>query len=227
MGLGGLELRTPILDIRPGWRDHVIAAWDYLEKFYTIRSDRSCATHVHISLEPSYTLDQLKRIASSIIHFETALEAVMPPARRNNGWARSNWLSSPRLAAKNKSRKESIREIESVISRPSVIRLMQELGNPCFAWNLWSLNDKSTIEFRKPPGSVTAAEALTWAELALNFIQAAIRFGDSDRLSNFPSNVGGLRNFLGQFNEPGVNEPERLRRLWDSVAPDAAIEPTY
>lgn len=151
----------------------------------------------------------------------------MPENRRGNGWARSNWLSSPYLAKKGNSRSESISEIERAPSKPAVVRLMQVLCNPNFAWNFWSLSTKSTIEFRQPPGSVCGADALAWAELALNFVQAATRFGTSGHLASFSSNVKGLQRFLRQVNEPDLNEPERLARLWNGVSPYAAFEPTY
>ena len=225
--LGPLEMISPIFDVYPlsGWRRHVIATWNFLEQHYAITTGDSCSTHIHVSLVPHYDLKDLKRVAVSIIHFEPAFEALMPEARRGNPFCQSNWLDSPRLAPAGLSRSESIAEIERKLDAYHVIASIQNGGDKCFAWNFESLKEHSTIEFRKPPASSSADEALSWAELALNFIQASLKYGTSRRLKMIPSTIRGLRWFLEQVYVPGINVPSRLDRIWAGKDENAALEP--
>jgi Putative amidoligase enzyme len=223
----GLEMVTPILDASAGsrWRDDVQATWRYVRKHYQITADSTCSTHVHVSLVSGYTTNQLKRIASSVIHFETAFEALVPETRRANIHVKSNWLHSGSLARQGLSRSKSIAAIENARTTPDVVRLMQLRGQQGFAWNFRSLYFKRTIEFRKPPASVTADEALSWAELAMTFVQAAILHGSSAELSTYPAHVTGLNSFLKNVCVAGVNEPGRWYKLWNLKPVDAALEP--
>ena len=95
-----------------------------------------------------------------------------------------------------------------------------------FGWNFCSWYDKRSIEFRKPPACKTSQEALSWAELAMSFVQASTRFESSQELQSIPPTIGGLRWFLRHFaNDIGVNQPSRLDRLWRGKDPEAILEP--
>lgn len=221
-------MRTPILTVEPGWRDNVLATWSYLKQHYHVSSNHECATHIHISLTPKYDLEQVKRIAFAVIHFKTAIEVLVPEERRGNAWAQSSWLDGPALAQKNRSRSQSIEEIERASDIPTILRLMQATNDPNYAWNfLPLLTTKQTIEFRKLPPSETADEALSWAELALNFIQASLRYGSPRSLQTFPANIKGLRWFLEKVYDPKINAPDRLQRIWADKPATAALEPIY
>jgi hypothetical protein len=148
----------------------------------------------------------------------------MPGHRRGNAYAASNWLSSPYLKRRGRSRAQSIDDIEKAFDVVEVFRLIQGYHSSNFCWNFRSLfENKETIEFRQPPASSSLSEVLSWAELTMNFIQASILYGSSAR--NFASNVGGLRLFLEQVNVDGVNEPGQLRRIWGNQPDGAAAEP--
>ena len=228
--VGGIELVSPIFWACPGstWRKDVEATWEYLERQYRITKSASCATHIHISFLPPgiFTLEDIRRIALAVLHFETAFEVLMPPDRRRNPYAKSNWLVGQHLGLKNKSRPESMAAINNATDMIQLIHLMQPVYDRAYAWNFNNLFDsKRTIEFRKPPGSTTADQALAWAELALSFVQAAVRYGTLEKLQKVPSTVRGLYWFMEQAIVPGMNEPGRLERLFDGTAPDAALEP--
>ena len=221
---------TPILEVStdPLWRDHVKVAWEYLRQNYCVTSHGSCGTHVHISFVPNYNLRDLQRIASSAIYFEAAIEALVPAGRRHNVWVRSNWRYSPLLMKKGRSRLESIAEIERATTQDRVISLMQEEGETNFTWNFSHLSRhglKQTIEFRKAPASVTSSEALSWAELTMTFVQAAVQHGRLTDLQKFAATTGGLLAWLEQVNVAGLNEPYRLQRIWAGQPLDAAWEP--
>jgi Putative amidoligase enzyme len=227
--LGGVEMVTPILNVStdPIWRKHVEVAWEYLRRDYHVTSHGSCGTHIHISLLPNYDLRDLQRIASSAIYFEPAIEALVPADRRQNVWVRSNWRQSPLLMRKGRSRLQSVADIERATTKDEVISLMQHTGDNNFTWNFSHLMEqglKQTIEFRKPPASMTSAEALSWAELTMTFVQASIQHGTLSNLRRFEVNIGGLLRFLKQVNVPGVNEPHRLQRIWAGKPLEAAWE---
>jgi hypothetical protein len=224
-----MEMRTPALEFKPGWRDCIHTTWKYLEEHYHIIPTHDCGTHIHISLTPQYTLDQLKRIASAIIYFEPAFEALVPDDRRGNEWCRSIWLEGPKFAWQDKTRAQSIELIERAPNTMALLSLLHLNEDPRYAWNFWSLlSPKQTIEFRQPPSCETADEALSWAELAVNFIQVSVKHGSAASLRLYPANAKGLRWYLGLVHERGVSEPDRLRRIWAGIqSPNAAIEPIY
>jgi Putative amidoligase enzyme len=211
------------------WREDVEAAWEFLQQHYHVLGTGYCSTHIHISTEPRYTLQDIKRIAAAAIHFEPALEALVPPVRRGNLYAKSNWLDSALLGRKGKSRSESIAAIDQVTHPDELLELMQTSATTtdrAYAWNFSSLySQKGTIEFRKPPVSLTSQDALSWAEFVLSFVHASIRC-EIAQLRKVPSNVGGLRWFLRQFEVPDLNEPHRMDRLWRGKDPSAAVQPT-
>lgn len=211
------------------------ATWEYLQRHYAIIADSRCGTHVHISFESpgEYIAEDIRRIARCVIHFEPALEALMPQDRRGNVFAKSNWLEGHLLGKANKSRRESIAAIDEIpvvdneaLDIIRIIALMQHKGDRDYGWNFINLCcGMATIEFRKPPASTTPEQALSWAELAMSFIQASVRYGTPKRLQRVPSTVGGLRWFLEQARRTGVNEPGRLEWLWAGHADDAALQP--
>jgi Putative amidoligase enzyme len=218
---------SPVFDVCPKsrWRDSVVDTWKYLRRRYFIEVNQLCSTHIHISLVPSYTLTDLKRIACSAIYFEPAFEALVPKERRGNIWAKSNWLDNPRLAQRGVSRLDSMTLIERAGYTDKLIESVQGKGDRDYAWNFESLIKHDTIEFRKPPASLTPGEALSWAELAMNFVQASTKYGTSERLQKIPSTVQGLRWLLRQAEVPGMNEPQRLQRIWGGKDANAAMEP--
>jgi hypothetical protein len=226
---GGIELVSPTFKAFTGstWRSNVEAVWNFIQQNYKITGSGLCATHIHISIDPDHTLRDIKRLAQAVIQFEPALEALVPPERRHNVFAKSNWLDSPGLGRKGLSRRDSITAVGQASDFDQLMALLQPLHelDREFAWNFYPLfTDTKTIEFRKPPVSVTQDEALSWAEFAISFVHASIRC-ESSNLLKIPSNIGGLRWFLQSFNVPGMNEPHRLQRLWQGKDPGEALEP--
>ncbi|ERF75865.1 hypothetical protein EPUS_01231 [Endocarpon pusillum Z07020] len=230
----GIELVSPLFRAYPGsrWREDVEATWAYLSANYDIAGNTLAGTHIHIGLEPDYSLTDLKRIAQAVIHFETAFEALVPRCRRGNIHVKSNWLDAPGLAQSGRSRPKSIDAIEKVICFQDLVNLLHPTILPSgqydrsFSWNFCSWYGKRSVEFRKPPASLTSKDALSWTELAMSFVQASSRVVSSEELQKIPPTVGGLRWFLQNFgNEPGVNQPGRLERLWRSTEPGALLEP--
>jgi hypothetical protein len=174
-------------------------------------------------MEPAYTLRELKKIARAAIRFETAIEALVPAARRGNKYAKSNWLDNPSFGHKNISRLEFIAKIGQISDVEELVECMGERFNRNYSWNFESLMDthKHTIEFRKPPVSHAPKghHALSWAELTISFVQASIKCEPPERLMQIPATTDGLRWFLDQGKVAGINEPWRLDGLFENMAP--------
>lgn len=229
ISIGGVELISPILRAFPGstWRKSVELTWKFLADRYDIDTNHRCGTHVHISLDPFFNVRELVRIAQAVLHFEPAIEALVPEDRRGNDFCKSNWLGSRQLGAANISRTDSIAKIGKIQDPSELIRCMGNGEDRGYSWNFLSLMDKNkrTLEFRKPPGSTTVEQTLSWAEFVLSFIQAAIRCGSTEQLLKVPAHIGGLQWFLKQSNVPGVNEHHRLARLFAGQDPMATLQP--
>lgn len=189
-------------------------------------------THIHIGLEPEYTLTDVKRIAQAVIHFEPAFEVLVQPSRRGNKYIKSNWLYGPGLAQKGQSRAGSIAAIGAIHDPDDLfeslhpVRLDGGYSDRYFAWNFLSCYTKRSVEFRKPEVSMSADDALSWAELAMSFVQTATSWPSPQLLQDIPPTVGGLRWFLQWFGHvPGLNEPGRLERFWRGKDAGAWLEP--
>ena len=219
-------MKSPILDVFPGspWRAHVKEVWRYLKRCYKVTGDERCGTHIHISLIPNYSLAELKQLASSVVYFEPAFLALVPEHRRSCTYAVSNWLISPQLGRLGRSRHQSMKDISNAPDEVELFGLIQGYINSHFSWNFLNFfTSKGTVEFRLPPASLTAEATLGWAELALNFVQAATQHGSS--IGRYAANVGGLRSFLRRVNVRGLNEPAWLRQLWENKQGYEALKP--
>ncbi len=91
---------------------------------------------------------------------------------------------------------------------------MQPIHARAYAWNFNNLLDnKRTIEFRYPLATTTVDQALTYAELAMLFIQAAVKHGTLEKLQKMPSTARELYRFLELAIVPRMNESGRLEGL--------------
>lgn len=219
---------TPIFVAFPDsrWRTHVQATWNFLQEHYRIEENKDCGTHVHVSVEGGYSLEELKRIASAVISFEPAFEALVPEHRRQScEYARSIWIGSREFAANGLTRAQCVLKLNETKDFHEFLALMQPYSQRGLAWNFQSITKYYTVEFRKPPASKTAREALGWAELAMTFIQTSMKHGTSEKLKLVPPTIGGLRWFLRQNHSvPGFNEPEQLSWIWEAKDPNEFVE---
>ncbi|KAH8691937.1 putative amidoligase enzyme-domain-containing protein [Talaromyces proteolyticus] len=211
----GLESISPIFRAHNGstWREHVEFMWRFLVTDFHISVNTSCGTHVHLSRVGGYSLADLKKICQSIIHFEPAFEAILPEERLGNEYARSNWLDNENFGHQNLSRKQSIAVINKVSSIRELVLLMNPHHDKMFGWNLLYLlnNPHGTIEFRRGAASASVQNVFAYIEIAMSFVEAAIRLGDPKTLQKVPSTVGGLRQFI-----QAANLPDGIPGLFDS-----------
>ena len=189
----------------------------------------ACGTHVHISIAEGYSATVLKRIAWSVIHFEPAFEAIVPPDRRGNEYARSNWIDNKHFGYARKSRAQSIALIEECTQIRDIVELMCPDISKYWGWNFSNLvkDPKYTIEFRRGAVSTKLDGVFVWVELAMSFIQAAVKVGSSEYLRQSPNTVQGLRSFLNQglILKDGMNDHRYLDLLFKDKDPKAFLEP--
>jgi hypothetical protein len=225
-------LLSPRFNVSPGspgrpWRDSVSEVWDYIQTRQSIQVDEYVGTSIQISLEPTFTLTEVKRIAQSGIHFEPAIEALMLDLDDNGLNYASNWLMSWDFAPSGRTRPDSIELIEYSPSLANVAGLMQRnepLGN--FTWEFKYLGQsQGRVEFHRCPACHDAEEAIRYPEFTMCFVRAAM-LCSREQLLTIPSNVGGLRWFLDRFRTPWLyNNCERMPRLWRMVDFHTISEP--
>ena len=222
-------MNSPILRAYEGsqWREHVRATWGFLRDRFRVLKNKNCSTHVHISVLQGFTLRDIKKIAQCIIHFEPAMEVLVPPERRGNEYSKSNWIDNLNFADKNVSRSGAIDRIEAATRRDEVISLMTPGVDRYFAWNFLSMKNCNTIEHRKGAASTSVDDVLAWAELAMTFVQCAMQSNVTPGwLSKIPSNVESLQQFLLQEKEiPGMSDPRYLSPLFAGTGPKQTIQP--
>lgn len=230
---------SPVFDIVPGsdWQQHMQALWSYLTKYYQIKYGNDCRTGIHVSLQPECNLPELKRLISSIFHFEPAIEALLPENRLDAWCARSNWLYHELTAPEAMSRHDFLLDIQEAGDKTTLVNKVQDIshGDACeFCWNFSGLQGNDfyqhgqMINFRKPPaGPSLPASAFRWAQFTITFILAAIRYGSPDNLTSLSHNIGELRSFMSRAALPdGVGEFHLIDMLWKGKDPKAAREPT-
>jgi Putative amidoligase enzyme len=229
--LGAVELRSPKLrtDEAPNWRSTVKKTWAFIERNYIVSKNEECSTHVHVSVisggragrpeQIGMSLEIMKKIAQCVIHFEPALEVLVPHERRGNAYARSNWIDNNNFAQESSTREAVIRQIDGCTTEDELIMLM------CpghiernFAFNFHAIKEFGTIEYRKGSASLNGDEAVAWADLALLFVQAAVQV-KPESLCTVPANIKALKEFLGTTNL------RNLQPLLGGKQPDESQQP--
>lgn len=221
-------MTSPKLRTSPeaNWQNQVKQTWSFLENNYEISKSLLCSTHIHISMEcrtesRRTRLQNLRKIAQCVIHFEAAIEACAPEERRGNRNAKSNWIDNSNFVNEELTRRRVIDMIGKCAGEVELIELMCP-GDRNFAWNFQALRKHGTIEFRKGAASLEGDQAIAWAQLVLQFVQCAVDVPQSS-WKRIPANVRGLKAFLG-LETHGLLDPI-LKGLEeeDSLQPEIVI----
>ncbi|KAK3377558.1 hypothetical protein B0H63DRAFT_220622 [Podospora didyma] len=234
----GLEIVSPKLPVSPSshWREHVNALWAFLDQNYSITGDDTCGTHIHISVDGDYDLSMMKAIASAVIYFEPAIEALLPETRRGNHHTMSNWIDNPSLGHLGMSRAAAIQRIKSCKTHEEVIYIVSP-GKP-YGWNFKAWSRLKTIEFRRGAPSQSADDVFMWADFVMAFVKAALSKPlDYNRGGGVPyaPTIGGLFDFFadvaipdGQFGGEVYGNSQSITRMFGGrqfLAPDFWLEP--
>lgn len=151
-----------------------------------------CSTHVHMSptVLGGFQPDDLLRLMKAIAFFEDPIRRVMPPERKDNEWAKSNFLPNqllPRNLSEAYARVSSetwgylflicdkhIHEIKKRKQLWKVFAIREIFPDKYLSWNIIPLGDCGTIEFRRPPGVSNALDASHWVAFSLGFMCSAL-----------------------------------------------------
>ncbi len=227
----GVETKTPKLRTSrtPNWRECVKATWAFVERHYVVSKTNMCSTHVHVSVArqggSGMGRPNMKKIAQCIIHWEPALEVLVPEERRGNVYASSNWIDNKNFESLTRS--EAIEMIENCRSLEEVILLMSPKPQGRFwAWNFQAMRKSRTIEFRKGGASLNGEQALAWAELVLLFIEAAVQT-DIESLRTVPAIIKTLKIFLGEDKLNNVKPLFEGKKDQESVQPTIVGKPSF
>ncbi|MCJ1384305.1 hypothetical protein MMC17_007421 [Xylographa soralifera] len=227
LNLYSLEIVSPVLEYKADfpWSRAVTQLWDCLIMDCDVETNDTCGTHVHISPlnNTPWDIQSVKAVCRSIIHFEGAFEAILPPSRRKNWVCQNNRLGSPSLT--DRSDQECYRKIEDCPDTPSLIGVMQPGENPFRAWNFLNLRPDrfGTIEFRQAPGVTDSSGCHSWVELAVRFVQSAIQHGSVESLQMYAGSVEGLKIFLDAAFDPALNQRELLTSIFENK--NGSLEP--
>jgi hypothetical protein len=126
---GPLELVSPVLKFTDasGFRHQVENVWEHLKSNTKINVNESCGTHIHVSPQNNsgiWALGAVKAICRSIVFFEFAFEALLPPHRRRNIWAKSNVYDNDHFPDKNLGACFSL--IDGCQAVPRIVELMND-----------------------------------------------------------------------------------------------------
>ncbi|KAK4034986.1 hypothetical protein C8A01DRAFT_38558 [Parachaetomium inaequale] len=182
----GMKLVSPFLRFskRPeSWQGELRAVMDALNTHFELTTTHQCFTHIHMAPASGvWHLDQVKGLAKSALYFERCLDALVPPYRRKSVWAKSNrnnfYFEGLRMAECFE-RVDAQASFEGVGARmnwcsaasPTGVALGATPGadfqHDAYRWNFCGLtaDGLGTIEFRQPPGSASASEAIAWVML--------------------------------------------------------------
>ncbi|EXV02501.1 amidoligase domain protein [Metarhizium robertsii] len=179
-----LELVSRCMTTNTDWQGEITKVFQTLQRIGETQLTTGCSMHVHVppSREGnSYKPEQLHSIMKAVAYFDRAVTAAVPPDRKDNEWAASNFQKgscAPRYA-----------ELYSNMSSLTWGPLFQEFDrirlpalipinvfkNKYVSWNFKHLGSEcGTVEFRRPPGVKDARSALYWVAFTLGFLEGAM-----------------------------------------------------
>ncbi|KAK0632668.1 hypothetical protein B0T14DRAFT_560342 [Immersiella caudata] len=207
----GMRVVSPFFRFGPGhaetWLPLLDVVMSVLNYDFELTTHHQCNTSVHVVPSRGYWhLSEAKGLATSAIYFERCLDALMPYYRRRTIWAKSNRHNPymgkrtvPACVAAIHGQTTTIRQLAAHMNwcgadTPTGEALGQTSDFPheSFRWNFLAKSllggtgdGYRTIEFRQPPGSTDAAEAIKWVMLVGCFARLSCAF--SVRTDDKPS----------------------------------------
>jgi hypothetical protein len=164
----------------------------------------------------------LKRLAIAILFWERCIDVLMPPSHLNNEYCKSNyasfydaevvpsvrkqglpgWTSELYYAYEKIDEATTVGGIEGIMNhQPRAFKDPQ--SPPRHSWFRWNFvpvlyDNMETVEFRQPPISENANEAIGWVYFALGFVRAAVTWDMQSGVGfqGREATVVGLREFV-------------------------------
>ncbi|TLS20921.1 uncharacterized protein PpBr36_10866 [Pyricularia pennisetigena] len=202
----GIELVSPKYSLYSEWVDDLDTIFSVLGSSFVVVASPTCGTHIHVSTEPAMEPREVATLAKLMLSTEPALDALMPAGRRasTRHWCQSNRAGSALLGSR-LTLEQCLRVVDSAARDGGVAGVVaalnthgpepgsgfaratrgcrSRLSGQRFKWNLAGLVGEGvgarTVEFRQPPGSVTADGVRGWVELTLGFVEGGLRRSES------------------------------------------------
>lgn len=216
------------------WVNQIRTVWSTLEKGFEVRTTTQCSTHVHVSpAQGTWTLAQVKGVAMAAVYFERSIDALVPGYRRINHWCKSNrWnhcfqrLSMAQIfqEIQKQTTIEKVAERVCLCAKDSPtgrgINAKGDFKHYTFRWNMASLaSSKGTIEFRLPPPSANADQAISWIMFVVSFVRWAAQHAASKLDPSKPAELNDLLQFVVEGAQLShVKDLSPVRNLFSGVS---------
>jgi hypothetical protein len=182
----------------PSWRENIKAAWVLLNTHYKIQSSRFSKSDTRITValprdgsekEISFSLTQLKHIAQAVIHFEDALQILMPkgPGQRRN------WQDNRSLQHKSRSDVIAIIGQRKTLQQLSASFCPESENRWC-----WHFFQASEVIIVQPGASQTAAVVIKTLENLLPFIEVCLGIQNARQLESYTPDMAGFKSFISR-----------------------------
>ncbi|KAF9645640.1 hypothetical protein BDM02DRAFT_3189539 [Thelephora ganbajun] len=119
-----IELVSPIFRFTPNdpFQDHVHGVLDCIEPPCAVRTNDSCGTRIYVSPSNLCTLAQIKAVVRAVLHFEPAINALVPPHRLNNMWCKTFFLNNANFQDTDVA--QAIAQVDGAGSLKAIVDLM-------------------------------------------------------------------------------------------------------
>lgn len=185
-----MEVVSPRLDTTQHISSTLADFWEAMHVHFNPQKDISCGGHVHVtplSLNNKFSLRSLKKIAFATVVYEDFVASILPKARRENKYCKTNsqsldsGLREALLWGKDAAALQRVAaDIKSRTSETELWMYMQ--GNRYVLWNFQNIfpNPKTgrctgTVEFRGGNQFLSTKGTLAWVAFVLGFITLALQ----------------------------------------------------
>jgi hypothetical protein len=182
----------------PSWRENIKAAWVLLNTHYKVQSSRFSKSNTRITValprdgnekEVFFSLTQLKNIAQAVIHFEDALQILMPKGSEQ----RRNWQDNRSLQKKSRSEAITIIGQRKTLQQLSASFCPESENSWC-----WHFFQASEVVIVQPGASETAAVVIKTLENLLPFIEACLGIQNARQLESYTPDMAGFKSFMSK-----------------------------
>ena len=151
-------------------------------------SDITCGTHVHVSPgDREWTLEEVKNVSRSILYFEEAFEALLPPERRGNRECRSNRSDNPKL--------KNLPDLEACFG------MIQECATIKALVHLMNAKDEYSWQFHESTGESAGTERCYGFNFE-NLLEGKIGTIGMRLFTEFPLNLRKCSPTNAEFRRP-------------------------
>lgn len=199
--------------------------WKALKDF-EVSTTPTCGTHIHISpLVGSWDVHILAKLAKAIIFFDPAFETLFPitAARRQYALGNTHADAIAQVIATNNATPYAtiFARIENHLlgAQGPNLQGFSDYLSPIrrFAWSFNRIGTGGDIEYRWPPGSRNAKDAINHIKFIRLFVEKVIDADDNDIIKWMGTGRPSVP-YLGDFLGRKISRLFGNRRYWDEIS---------